>query len=143
MCGSFAFYGTRMTYFCTNCWKEIDKAASVCPACGSHQEQLGQESFLQKLIRALHHPEPETPIRAAYVLGELGASQAVDELSSILHSSPDPFIASACAEALGKIGGASALGALQAALNASRSIIVKRAVQAALQRHHHSEPVHG
>jgi len=132
-----------MTYFCTNCWKELDKAAAVCPACGSHQEQLRQESFVQKLIRALHHPEPETPIRAAYILGELRASQAKDELADILHSSPDPYIAAACAEALGKIGGASALATLQTALNKSRSIIVKRAVHSALQRHQQSEPLHG
>jgi HEAT repeat protein len=132
-----------MTYFCTNCWKEIDKAAAVCPACGSHQEQLGRESFVAKLIRALRHPEPETPIRAAYILGELRASEAVDELAGILYSSPDPYIAAACAEALGKIGGASALRALQAALNASHSVIVKHAAQIALQRHQQSEPSHG
>jgi HEAT repeat protein len=132
-----------MTYFCTNCWKEIDKAAAVCPACRSHQEQLGQESFVQKLIRALQHPEPETPIRAAYVLGELRATQAMNDLVSVLFTSSDPYIAAACAEALGKIGGASALRVLQRALNESRSIIVKRAAQAALQRYHHSKPVHG
>lgn len=131
-----------MTYFCTNCWKEIDKAAPVCPACGSSQEQLAQESFVQKLIRALHHPEPETPIRAAYVLGELEAGEAVAALASLLHLQSDPYIASACAEALGKIGGAEAHAALEAAANKQQSIIVKRAVQEALQRLHHSEEIH-
>jgi len=108
-----------------------------------NQERLSEESYVQKLIRALHHPEPETPIRAAYVLGELRATQAMDELTDILHSSPDPYIAAACAEALGKIGGASALAVLKTALNESRSIIVKRAAQTALQRHQQSEPSHG
>jgi len=62
-----------MIYYCNNCWKEIKVNDKTCPFCSSNQNNLEQESFLQKLIRALNHPESGTPIRAANILGKLNA----------------------------------------------------------------------
>ena len=124
-----------LTYYCTNCWKEIEKDRKVCPHCKSEQEQLGRETFVQKLIRALRHPEPETPIRAAYVLGRLHALDAVPELINVIHESPDPYIAAACVEALGGIGGGAALDELKHILKLEHSVIVRRAVEDALMHH--------
>jgi HEAT repeat protein len=128
-----------VTYYCTNCWKEIKKEQAVCPHCHAEQEQLGRETFVQKLIRALHHPEPETPIRAAYVLGELKATDAVQQLTDVLRSSPYPYIAAACAEALGKIGGTFAVMALSDTLKSNVSVIVRRAVREAMEYNRHAE----
>jgi HEAT repeat protein len=121
-----------MTYYCTNCWKEIDKGASVCPACGSHQEQLGQESFVQKLIRALQHPEPETPIRAAYVLGELKATEAIPELKKASTEATDPFVRAAAIRALGAIDEQVLIAFTPVLLGLELSIVERAALREAL-----------
>jgi len=121
-----------MTYLCMNCWKEIEQGEDVCPHCHAEQEKLMEETFVEKLIRALRHTESQTPIRAAFVLGQMRAKIAVPELVRILQSSPDPFIPAACARALGSIGGAEALRGLLEVLNLERSVIVRAAVQEAM-----------
>jgi len=88
-----------------NCWKAIKNGEMVCPHCHADQEKLTQETYVRRLMRALHHIEPETPIRAAFVPGELKPQIAVPELIRLLHRSADPCIAAACAQALGTIGG--------------------------------------
>lgn len=124
-----------MTYYCSNCWHEIEKDRGVCLHCQADQGALELESFVRKLIRALHHPEPETPIRAAAILGDLQATEAIRPLEHALFTNPDPYIAAACAQALGKIGGTAAMRALFRAKRKNLSIIVKRAVYEALEIH--------
>jgi len=63
-----------------------------------------EESFEAKLIRALHHPEPTTPVRAAMILGELGSQKAVEPLIELADSNTDPYAQEAAAVALGHIG---------------------------------------
>jgi HEAT repeat protein len=92
----------------------------------ANQEQLGQEPFVRKLIRALHHPEPETPVRAAYVLGELKAVEAVPKLKQVIGQSQDPFLRAAAIRALGKIGGVTS-SELTAALSNSEPSVFERA----------------
>jgi len=115
-----------MKFFCIQCWEEIEEMTGSCPCCGANQQELGQESFVRKLIRALHHPEPETPVRAAYVLGELKAKEAVAELKRVIGESNDPFLRAAVIRALGKIGGATS-SELSAALSNSQSSVFERA----------------
>ena len=122
-------------YFCINCWNEIKKDVAICTHCGADQTSLTKETFVEKLIRALHHPEPETPIRAAFVLGNLRAQEAVPALVRLLHESPDPYIAAACAEALGRVGGTDALSALRHIFEIGRSVIVRQAAEQALKYH--------
>ena len=115
-----------MKFFCTRCWQEIGETIACCPHCGANQEQLGQESFVRKLIRALHHPEPETPVRAAYVLGELKAKEAVPELKQVIGNSKDSFLRAAAIRALGKIGGVT-FSELTAALSNSEPSVFEQA----------------
>jgi HEAT repeat protein len=115
------------------CWNEIDESLTVCPSCGADQRLLSKETFVQKLIRALHHPEPETPVRAASVLGKLRAQEAVPEMIQLMRDSPDPYIAAACAQALVRIGRAAALAELQDMLAGVISVIVRRAVEGAMK----------
>lgn len=91
-----------MTYYCTNCWFEISPQTETCPKCGVAQSTLQKEDFNQKLLRALHHPEPETVIRAATILGERRVNEAVPILESFANSGTDPFIRTAAITALGK-----------------------------------------
>lgn len=56
------------------------------------------------MLRALQHPEPTIPIRAATILGELGSQAAVSPLLDLARQSPDPYIQEAAVVALGRIG---------------------------------------
>jgi HEAT repeat protein len=77
---------------------------SVCPACGAELRPFSEESFEEKLIRALNHPEPSTPIRAATILGRRRSTAAVEPLIALGLSTSDPYIQEAVAMALGEIG---------------------------------------
>jgi HEAT repeat protein len=92
-----------MIYFCPSCWNEI-KNEDVCPECGVDLKELAQEGYEEKLIRALRHPEPTVPIRAATILGELGSQAAVEPLIEVALSNMDPYIQEAAVVALGRIG---------------------------------------
>ena len=100
-----------VTFYCPSCWTEVGKA-SVCPACGAELRQFSDESYEEKLIRALHHPEPTVPIRVARILGELHSRAAVEPLIEMALSSTDPYIQEAAVTALGTIGDARALPGL-------------------------------
>ncbi len=89
-----------MIYYCTNCWKEILVSERVCPHCGFDQNELENESYTQKLIRALNHPEPATPVRAANILSKINAKEAVPHLLNKLKTETDPFIIEAFVKAL-------------------------------------------
>ncbi len=101
-----------MTYYCPSCWAEIPDSAR-CPACGADVQRLGRETYEEKLIRSLHHPEPTVPVRAATILGELRSKAAVDALVEAAMSSQDPYLQEAVAQALGSIGDARALPFLE------------------------------
>ena len=98
-----------MTHFCANCWKEIDPDSPVCPNCGTDQSVLNKASFVEKLIHALGHPEPETPMRAAWILGQLKSDAAVIPLIALARSSNDVFIRAAALNALIAIGSKNAI----------------------------------
>ena len=59
---------------------------------------------MEKLILALEHPEKETPIRAAWLLGQLKDMQAVPPLIDLVEKTEDVYIARAAVQALGEIG---------------------------------------
>jgi HEAT repeat protein len=121
-----------MKFFCTRCWQEIGETIACCPHCGANQEQLGQEPFVRKLIRALDHPEPETPVRAAYVLGELKVREAVPKLRRVIRQSKDPFLRAASIRALGKIGAATSSELTAALSNSELSVFERAALNEAL-----------
>jgi HEAT repeat protein len=121
-----------MTWYCIECWSEIDKDASSCPKCGARQDILKQESLVNKLVRALRHPEPETPVRAAFILGKLKAISAVPALARLSRSASDPYIAAACVRALGEIGGREAYEAVRKLLEGEVSVIVRDAAREVL-----------
>ena len=89
-----------MTFYCINCWEEIDEGIIICPNCGANQEELDKENYVKKLIRSLNHPEPSTPARAASILARLNAKEAIQPMLEKLKTEKDPFIISAFAEAI-------------------------------------------
>ena len=99
-------------YYCPCCWKEVIEA-DTCTACGADLSALSCETFDEKLIRALGHPEPTVPVRAALILGERGVYKAIEPLIELASTSRDPYIQEAAVMALGKIGDAKAANCLR------------------------------
>jgi len=81
------------------------------PRHGTQEQREGRrDTYVRSLIEALDNREPMTPVRAAWILGEMRAREAVPELvSSCARHSDDPEFLATAAEALGKIGDDSAL----------------------------------
>ncbi len=124
------------TFYCPNCWAEVSETATTCPHCHTNiSERLSRANYSDKLIAALRHKEPMTPVRAAWILGERGEQNAVPALIKILRKRKDAFLAENAAEALGKIGGSAATTAVRAATQHSslRVRVKAREVLKALQ----------
>jgi HEAT repeat protein len=120
-----------MVYFCPACWKVVSQGA-VCPACGADLRGFEKETYEEKLIRALSHPEATVPVRAATILGELRSKEAVEPLIRLAISNPDPYIREAAVIALGEIGDERAVPHVQN-LTLEGWLRVRRAAHRALQ----------
>jgi HEAT repeat protein len=106
-----------MVLYCPHCWKELPGAREVCPNCRQRISSWDEKAFTDKLLQALSHPEPETPVRAVYILGEKGMTEAVGLLARLFRRSRDLFLQGEVIEAMGKIGGDEALSLLVEALS--------------------------
>ena len=90
-------------FFCSGCWHDFPEDVSPCPHCGLDiRAAWDSKDYVEKLIVALQHPEPSTPIRAAWLLGELGNPRAVQPLIDLFNRTEDPYILRAAAKALGR-----------------------------------------
>jgi HEAT repeat protein len=69
---------------------------------------MSDKDYVEKLIVALGHPQQETPIRAAWILGNLRDERAEEPLIKLIGRTQDVYIACAAVEALGKLGTARA-----------------------------------
>jgi HEAT repeat protein len=104
------------TFYCPNCWAEVPEQATTCPHCYNNiSERISQADYIDKLIAALRHKEPTTPLRAAWILGERGEQKAVPALIKIVRKANDAFLVESAVEALGKIGGSVAAAAVRGA----------------------------
>jgi len=113
--------------YCTHCWTEVPEQATVCPRCGDDiAARQASADFVEKLIAALHHPEPTTPIRAAWILGQRREREAVEPLIQLARTCPDPFLVESAVEALGKIGDPRALGTLHFIVQQHPNLRVRR-----------------
>jgi HEAT repeat protein len=120
-----------ITFFCPSCWSQVDQAVAVCPHCGVDiQNVLDQRDYIAKLIAALTHPEPSTPIRAAWILGRLRASAAVGPLMALLQGNADVYIKMAAVVALGQIGDSNARPLLVELAERGPLLLRNKAVQA-------------
>ena len=121
-----------MTYRCPLCGAPASARDRACRRCGHDiVRECEQAGHLDKLIRALRHPEPTTPIRAAWILGRIGTSEALPALINVAEHGPDLFIREAAIEALGHLGDPRATPVLRA-LRRERSILIRKAAIRAL-----------
>lgn len=81
-----------MRFFCSSCWNEIAQDTKVCPSCGADIAVLDASSFDEKIIRAFHHPDPQTVRRAVFISGEKQIPQAKEPLIELLKNTKDPYL---------------------------------------------------
>lgn len=98
-----------MRYYCPGCWRDFGEDRATCPHCGLDIHAFwDSKDYVEKLILALNHPEPTTPVRAAELLGRLRASQAIEPLTRLVGESGDVFVVRAAIRALAAVGTADA-----------------------------------
>ena len=97
-------------FYCPGCWKDFGENLNPCPHCGLDiREFWNSKDWIEKLILALHHPEPSTPVRAAWLVGRIGDQRAIGALIRLIEETDDIYIARAAVKALGEIGGPEAV----------------------------------
>ena len=106
----------------------------ACPRCSANVSSWDEQAFTTKLVRALSHPEPDTRMRAIYVLGETRTHSALEALTQVYRNAADPFLKGQVIKAVGKIGGGSALLLLFEALR-HPSFIVRQEAEKALTKY--------
>ena len=108
---------SSLCFFCPVCRAETAAGTRVCPRCGADTEAVQQRrDFVDKLIAALDHPEPETRARAALILGLRGEARGVEPLMRVVCRSDDASLVEAAIEALGRIGDPRCRKVIEAAL---------------------------
>lgn len=120
--------------YCPACYAENATQDTTCHRCGAPLTAQTEEDYLAKLVWALGHPEPETRIRAAALLGRLGATAApaVNALVQAYDTADDVHLRAAVVTACGRIGGADA-AALAAKALEDQSYLVRLAAVAAVR----------
>ncbi len=116
------------TFFCPSCWEPLGEDQDPCPHCGCRvAEHLLAKSYTERLIEALNHPEPETPVRAAYILGARRDREAVPFLVAKAGDTRDVYLAMTCLDALARIGGQSAMNGIRRFCTDPRVMVSQRA----------------
>jgi len=119
-----------MRYYCPGCWKDFAEDLAQCPGCGLNIRHFyDSKDYCEKLILALSHPERQTPLRAAWILGQRRERRAVSALIELVRRTDDVYIATAAVEALGKIRTPEALAFL-----GTQTDVEVRMVRAAARR---------
>jgi HEAT repeat protein len=97
-------------FFCPRCWEDFPEDTNLCPNCGLRIDEFWAAlDHVGKLIVALDHPEPSTPVRAAHLLGRIGVQRAVPALIRTVETTRDIYLARASIRALGEIGSPEAI----------------------------------
>ncbi|MBF6590449.1 MAG: hypothetical protein IVW57_07935 [Ktedonobacterales bacterium] len=133
--------------YCTHCWAANAWDAGMCLQCGARlvAPDGGDLPYIEKLLEALAHPEPETRARAATILGVIGSSDdprvvhalltalQVDPADEKSHEIHDTGLEGAAARALGQLHACEAAAALERlALRDGRALASGLAAIAAL-----------
>ncbi len=96
--------GCIMTFYCPECWKEINEVEETCPFCNADILKYEGMDYEKKLINALRHTEPETVLRAVYIIGRLKSEKAVKPLITLFEKTDSTFLKIAILNTLREIG---------------------------------------
>lgn len=117
-----------ITRYCPHCWQEVAWEAARCEACGAALED--DATFPEKLLMAIHHPEPTRACLAIELLGRLREPRAVTPLLEVLTTTRDPVMQAEAALSLGAIGEARAVPALVELLHNPKAPFMARCAAA-------------
>src|SRR6266487_4759810 len=118
--------------FCSNCWAENLLGATVCERCGTSLSETEPIFYDQKLMRALHHPVPETREMAAMLLGQRRDHHALPVLMSRLLEETDIGVLCAISQALGQLGNCQTVTSLAKRLAQPYALVVALTIVDAL-----------
>ncbi len=122
-------------FYCPRCWRDFGEDLRQCPFCGLDiHALLRSKDMVERLIIALDHPEPSTPVRAAWLLGRLGDPRAVGPLIDLIGRTSDIYIARAAVAALGEFDTPEAKEALRALLDHAADVLREDAREAMASR---------
>ena len=111
--------GRDLIYYCPHCWVIVPAEARHCPMCGALIEDQTAD-IVDKYMAALRHPQAETRLRAAWVLGRMRATRAIPALLAVVaargRADHDPYLLSVAVKSLGQIGDKQAVPELAALL---------------------------
>jgi hypothetical protein len=119
-------------FFCPGCWKDFSEDIAQCPYCDLNiHEFWDSKDWIEKLILALHHSEPNTRFRAVFLLGRAKDARAVNPLIALIKETREVYLAREAVKALGEIGSADAVEFLRTLINHPANM-VKAEVQTIL-----------
>jgi len=101
-----------LTKFCPRCFAMNKWDAAQCGQCGALLDEPTGNDFVERLIHALDHPEPNTRALAAQLLGKLGDARGMQALCEKAQTSHDMALLEAVAEALGNFRSPESVAAL-------------------------------
>jgi HEAT repeat protein len=91
-------------YFCPRCWSDFTEDVTRCPQCGLNiHEFWDSKDHIERLVVALHHRDPETRLRAAWLLGRSKDPRAVPPLIDLIRQTQEVYLAREAVSALGNI----------------------------------------
>lgn len=121
-------------FYCPFCSSDFPREEKKCPQCGNDIEGFYRgKNYMDKLTAALYHHEPETRIRAAWILGRIQGEKAFEELKRAAENSDDYFFISSALSAIGQFPSHESAEFIGRYRNHS-SLIVRNAVEEQLGR---------
>ena len=121
--------GEGPTRFCPTCYARNRWESARCEGCGSLL--VTPRDFDAALVWALDHPDTESAMLAARLLGERKTPSAIEPLGRLSRLRDDPYRAAAAVRALGEFADQPAADALIEAARSHPSVVVRRAAGAA------------
>jgi HEAT repeat protein len=91
-----------MKIYCPNCFYPNEENQKTCQKCGSLIEWK-DESYEDKLIKALSHRDYRIVLRAAEILSNFKSDKTKKALTSIIFKSKDPYIQATAVKSLANI----------------------------------------
>jgi len=80
-----------MKIYCPSCFYPNESDIDICEKCGSKIEWK-EQSYEDKLIKALSHKDYRIVLRAAQILSNFKSDKTIVALTNIIFSNNDPYI---------------------------------------------------